>query len=395
MPVICESDESVARRLAAGFREHGLAVPSLHATADTLAAHPDELVVVIGPSIEMAGALAFAAARRADRPEVGIVLVRRQLDVSMLSEAMRAGIREVIPDRDFPALMDACRRCWEVSRGMRAVSRAEATAPAGKNGQVVVVFAAKGGCGKSTVSTNLAVLMAEAGEQQICLLDLDLAFGDVAILLRLSPQRTIVDAVPMASRMDETGVQSMLVKHSSGLSTVLAPVSPGEAEKVSGQLVSELLGVLRRMFDVIIVDTPSHLSEHVLAAMDVADRHLLLAAPEVTALKGLRVTLDMLDLLGYPASARSFVLNRADIRAGLSAADIERVISGRIAVHIPHSQDVSASINKGVPLVMEDAGHPLSQAIRLVARVVAEGEESVTSTSARRKGGLRRSKAGR
>jgi pilus assembly protein CpaE len=395
MPVICESDESVARRLAAGFREHGRAVPNLHATADALAAHPDELVVVIGPSIDLSGALAFAAARRADRPEVGIVLVRRQLDVSMLSEAMRAGIREVIPDRDFPALMDACRRCWEVSRGMRAASRPEAAAPAGRNGQVVVVFAAKGGCGKSTVSTNLAVLMAEAGQQQICLLDLDLAFGDVAILLRLSPQRTIVDAVPMASRMDETGVQSMLVKHGSGLSTVLAPVSPGEAEKVSGQLISELLGVLRRMFDVIIVDTPSHLSEHVLAAMDVADRHLLLAAPEVTALKGLRVTLDMLDLLGYPASARSFVLNRADIRAGLSAADIERVIGGRIAVHIPHSQDVSASINKGVPLVMEDAGHPLSQAIGLVARVVAEGEESVINTGVRRKGGLRRSKAGR
>jgi pilus assembly protein CpaE len=273
----------------------------------------------------------------------------------------------------------------------------------GRNGQVVVVFAAKGGGGKSTVATNLAVLMAASGmasraagdHPEICLLDLDLAFGDVAILLRLSPQRTIVDAVPMASRMDETGVQSMLVKHGSGLSTVLAPVSPGEAEKVSGQLVGELLGVLRRMFDVIIVDTPSHLSEHVLAAMDVADRHLLLAAPEVTALKGLRVTLDMLNLLGYPASARSFVLNRADIRAGLSAADIERVIGGRIAVHIPHSQDVSASINKGVPLVLEDPGHPLSQAIGLVARVVTEGEESVISAAGRRRGGLRRSKAGR
>ena len=123
MPVICESDESVARRLAAGFREHGRAVPNLHATADALAALPDEMVVVIGPSIDLSGALAFAAARRADRPEVGIVLVRRQLDVSVLSEAMRAGIREVIPDRDFPALMDACRRCWEVSRGMPAGSR--------------------------------------------------------------------------------------------------------------------------------------------------------------------------------------------------------------------------------------------------------------------------------
>src|SRR3954454_2026526 len=163
MPIICESDEGVARRLAAGFREHGRAVSNLHATADALAAHPDELVVIIGPSIELSGALTFAAARRADRPEVEIVLVRRELDVSTLSEAMRAGIREVIPDRDFPALMDACRRCWEVSRGLRVASRGETAAPVGRNGQVVVVFAAKGGCGKSTVATNLAVLMAASG----------------------------------------------------------------------------------------------------------------------------------------------------------------------------------------------------------------------------------------
>ncbi len=393
MPVICEPDESVAKRLAAGFREHGRIVRTLRAVDERLAADPAELVVIIGPHVELSGAFAFAAARRSDRPEVGVVLVREKVDVGVMGEAMRAGIREVVPDRDFQALMDACRRCWEVSRGIQKAGRPEAPPSPGRDGKIVVMFAAKGGCGKTVLSTNLGVALAEREGLEVCLVDLDLAFGDVAIMLRLSPQRTIVHAVPMAGRLDETGMQSMLVRHESGLATVLAPVSPGESEQVSGPLVTELLGMLKRSFDVVLVDTPSQLSEHVLAAMDVADRHLLPVTPEVTALKGLRVTLDMLDLLGYPPAARSFLLNRADIKAGLSVADIEKVVGAPATVHLPHSQDVPASVNRGVPLVRQDPGHAFSQAVARVALAVTEGNEAVRDPGGRKL--FRRSRAGR
>ncbi|GAA2727111.1 AAA family ATPase [Actinocorallia aurantiaca] len=393
MPVICEPDESVAKRLAAGFREHGRIVRTLRAVDERLAADPAELVVIIGPHVELSGAFAFAAARRSDRPEVGVVLVREKVDVGVMGEAMRAGIREVVPDRDFQALMDACRRCWEVSRGIQKAGRPEAPPSPGRDGKIVVMFAAKGGCGKTVLSTNLGVALAEREGLHVCLVDLDLAFGDVAIMLRLSPQRTIVHAVPMAGRLDETGMQSMLVRHESGLATVLAPVSPGESEQVSGPLVTELLGMLKRSFDVVLVDTPSQLSEHVLAAMDVADRHLLPVTPEVTALKGLRVTLDMLDLLGYPPAARSFLLNRADIKAGLSVADIEKVVGAPATVHLPHSQDVPASVNRGVPLVRQDPGHAFSQAVARVALAVTEGNEAVRDPGGRKL--FRRSRAGR
>ena len=393
MPVICEPDDSAARRLAAGFREHAHVVRTLRAVDERLAADPEELVVIIGPSVELTGAITFAAARRADHPHVGVVLVRERVDVAVMGEAMRAGVREVVPDRDFQALMDACRRCWEVSRGIQRAGRAEAAPSPGRDGRIVVLFAAKGGCGKTVLATNLGVALAEREGLQVCLVDLDLAFGDVAITLRLSPQRTIVHAVPMAGRMDETGVQSLLVRHETGLATVLAPVSPGESEQISGPLVTELLGMLKRSFDVVIVDTPSQLSEHVLAAMDVADRHLLPVVPEVTALKGLRVTLDMLDLLGYPAGARSFLLNRADIKAGLSVADVEKVVGAPATVLLPHSQDVPASVNRGVPLVRQDPGHAFSQAVGRVALAVTEGNEAVRDPS--RRGFFRRSKAGR
>lgn len=373
MPIICEPDEAAARRLTAAFREHGHAVADLPALEHALVADPEELVAVLGPGVDLNGALAFAAARRLDHPMLATILVRAELEVATLAEAMRAGVREVVPDRDFPALMDACRRAWEVSNRLRAAeqARTQAAAP-GRNGQVVVVFAGKGGCGKSMVSTNLAVALAARGEA-VCVLDLDLGFGDVGIMLRAEPQRTIVDAVPMAGHMDETGVESMLVRHDSGVGAVLAPVAPGDAEKISAPLVTELLTVLRRMFDVVVVDTPPQFSEQVLAALDAADLHLLVAGPEVTTLKGLRVTVDMLDLLGYPAGGRAVVLNRADAKAGLTRAHIDRVVGGPIAAHIPNSADVPASINRGVPLAAADPRHPVSRAIIDLARAVRRG----------------------
>jgi pilus assembly protein CpaE len=399
VPIICEPDEGNARRLAAGFREHGLVVPDLGTVDRALTRNRDELVVVIGPGIDLRSALGFASAKRVEHPTLAVVLVREQLDVDVLGESMRAGIREVVPDRDFPALMDACRRCWELSSRMRAseqtYAQSQSQAPQGKDGRVVVVFAGKGGCGKSMVSTNLAVTLAQGKRHTVCLLDLDLGFGDVGIMLRVNPQRTIVDAVPMAEHMDETGVQSMLAQHESGVSAVLAPVTPGQAERITGKLVTELLGVLRHMFEVVVVDTPPQFSEQVLAALDVADMHVLIAAPEVTALKGLRVTLDMLDLLGYPAGSRAVVLNRADTRAGLSAADIDRVVGRPIAAHIPTSQDVPASINRGVPIAMEEPNHPVSRAIRDVAKIALGNSADAEPTQTHRKGGFRRSRAGR
>lgn len=395
MPIIFEPAENAARRLAAGFREHGRVVTGLQDLDRVLQADREELVLIIGPGTDLRTALGIAAARRMDRPSLGIVLVRERLEVDLLAEAMRAGVREVVPDRDFPALIDAARRCWEVSSHIYAAEqqRARLQAPPGRDGRVVVVFAGKGGCGKSMVSTNLAVTLARAGTQRVCLVDLDLGFGDVGIMLRVNPARTIIDAVPMFEHMDETGVGSMLVQHESGVSAVLAPVTPGDAEKISGRLVTELLTVLKRMFDVVVVDTPPQFSEQVLAALDVSDTQVLVASPEVTALKGLRVTLDMLDLLGYPAAARAVVLNRADVRAGLSAADIDRVIGRPIAAYIPSSPDVPASINRGVPLALEDPNHPVSQAIQDVARV-ALGHPPAHDDPNQRKNS-RRSKANR
>ena len=357
MPILCEPAAS-AGELIHSIGGEVQAANDLNAAAKLLDSDPTETLVVIGPRTATGDALAFSASLRLARPAVGVILARKEVDVTLLTQALQSGVREVVRAGDHAALAAACRRSYEVSRRMLAPAFDDDATP----GQIVTVFAAKGGCGKTTLAINLGVALTRHGGR-VCILDLDLAFGDVAISVQLDPVRTVVDALPMAGHLDVTGAASLLTRYQPGLDVLLAPVTPGDAEKIPPRLIGELLAVLRTMYDFIVVDTPAQFSEHVLTAMDVSSQLVLLTTPDVPALKNLRVTLDMLDLLSYPRQIRSVVVNRSDSKVGLSLEHVERVVRSPIAAHIPSSRAVPISINKGVPITLETPGHPVSQAV--------------------------------
>jgi MinD-like ATPase involved in chromosome partitioning or flagellar assembly len=358
LPILCEPASS-AGELLSGIDGEVRKADTLGAAAKLLDSDPHETLVIIGPRAVTGDALAFAAALRLARPAVGVILARREVDVALLSRAMQSGVRDVVPVGDDAAMAAACRRSYEVSRRMLAPPADEESTP----GQIVTVFAAKGGCGKTTVAVNLGVALARQGVGRVCVVDLDLAFGDVAISVQADPLRTIVDALPMAGHLDGSGAASLLTRYQPGLDMLLAPLTPGDAEKIPPRLIGELLAVLRGMYDFVVVDTPAQLSEHVLTAMDVSSQLVLLTTPEVPALKNLRVAMDMLDMLSYPRQIRSVVVNRADSKVGLSLDHVRKVTRCEIAAQIPSSRAVPVSVNKGVPIVLDSPGHPVSQSL--------------------------------
>jgi Flp pilus assembly CpaE family ATPase len=361
MPILCEPT-AVSSELARSIGGKVRAADTLQATAKMLENDPAETIVVIGPDTPVGQALTFASTLRLIRPAVGVILAREYVDVNLLTQALRAGVREVVQAGDPAALHAACQRSYEVS--MRLLNGAPPTEMARRSeGQIVTVFAAKGGCGKTTFAINLAVALARQSDQRVCIVDLDLAFGDVAISVQLDPAKTIVDALPMVGHLDDTGASSLLTRYQPNIEMLLAPTTPGDAEKIPPALIGELLLILRTIFDFVVVDTPAQFSEHVLTAMDNSAHHVLLTTPDVPALKNLRITLDMLDLLSYPQQIRSVVLNRADSKVGLTPEDVERVIRMPISAHIPSSRDVPISINKGSPLTISNPAHPASLAI--------------------------------
>jgi pilus assembly protein CpaE len=332
--------------------------------ARLIAELPGEQLVILGPGVDLGEALAIAAEYRVSRPALGVVLIRERVDVGLLGEAIRAGVREVVPVNDPTALLAACARSVNVSRQMSPAPGVR-SGPSGSTAKarVITVFSAKGGCGKTTLATNIAIALAGGGSRRVGLIDLDLAFGDVAIMMQLVPERTIADAVG-ASDLDETALRTLFTPYGPGLDTLLAPAGPAEAERVTQGLVADVLRLATGIFDFIVVDTPPQFTESAMVALDMSHVHVLLTTPDIPALKNLRITLDTFDLLGMPAEQRLVVLNRSDSKVGLTGADIERVVKAPISAHVPSSRDVPISINRGVPIMVDNPQHPVSRAIR-------------------------------
>jgi pilus assembly protein CpaE len=232
-------------------------------------------------------------------------------------------------------------------------------------GRVYSVFSTKGGCGRTTIATNLAFALHAEGTRRVCLLDLDLDFGDVATTLQLPTKHTLAAALAPA----DPNIVRLSTEIEPGLDAILAPVVPGEAGRISAELVGTVLNRLVTEYDAIVVDTPARFTGPVLAALDRSDLHVLLTTPERPALLNLRRTLDAMDLLRYPMASRTVVFNRSDSQVGITVADVERMLRASVSVHVPSSRDVPASINRGVPLVAAAAEHPVSIAVRSLAEM--------------------------
>lgn len=343
------------------------AVNTLEHLGEQLSAHPGPRTVVLGADVAMPDAVVLAAHYRLHRPDVGVVLLRDRVDAGVLTEALRAGVREVVAGDDGPWLAEAVRRSDELNQAMAARGSHDGV-PGVELGRVVTIFAAKGGCGKTTVSTNLAAALADGGRRDVVLVDLDLAFGDVAIAMQLFPSHTIADAVPFGARdLDFGALRSLLTPHSPGLTTLVAPVEPGAADSIPAALVTRIIEVLREHFDFVVIDTPPAFDDQVLAAFDMSDALVLLATLDIPALKNLKLTLETLDLLNYPRERWRIVLNRSDSKVGLAIGEVEKTLRTAITAQIPSSRDVPASINRGVPIVLDDPKHPVSLAIKAFA----------------------------
>jgi pilus assembly protein CpaE len=406
--LLCDFDDETAAAIAPQLDPPVRFAASLPEAAVALVRAPEEHVVVISQVAPLDQVLDFAVAVRTEHPAIGVILVRNSHDPAAVSAALEAGVRDIVLAGDTDRLVDACRRAAAVPALTRErplgsddlvpgiyspdLETGEASpTPAPDQpptpGKVVTVFSPKGGSGKTTISTNLAVALNAAGGR-VCLIDLDLEFGDVAISLSLTPARTLVDAVTTEVEGDEDDALALLTTaYRPGLDCILAPIEPGDASKIPADLITDLLALLRTRYDYVVVDTPSQLSENVLTALDASDHQVLLLNPELPSLKNLRLTLDMLDLLHYGHQRRSVIFNRADSAAGLSAAEVEEILRFPIAKHVPASRDVPASINRGVPIVAANPNHAVSTAIRKFADEVIVGG-AVSGKKRGRRGGL-------
>ncbi len=354
MTAIFDPDHEVAVALRAALEMPDPAVPvtTPEALAAFLQNHPETSAIVFGPSVRSSAALSLATSVRADRPDLGMVLVRHGLDDTLRGRAVRSGMSEVIELGDTPGLNRAVQECLDEPSGL---------------GRVVTVFSTKGGSGRTTLATNLAAVLAGAGARAVALVDLDFVYGDVATALHISPRATLADAAEHRGRLHPEDLSGLLTPYSPGLDVLVAPIAPAAARRVSPMLVAEVLHVLRRQMDYVVVDTPAGFDDQVLAALDLSHRVALITTLDLPALRNLNSTLQTLRLLGYPEDRWRVVVNRADSQVGLPLQDVQAMLDAPIAAYIPSSGDVPASVNRGAPITVADPTHPVSRAVRELA----------------------------
>jgi pilus assembly protein CpaE len=213
-------------------------------------------------------------------------------------------------------------------------------------------MSAKGGSGKTVTATNLAMLLAQRNDPaRVCVVDADLQFGDVCLVLQLEPKLTMVNAAHELHRLDEPLLESLLTIHPSGLRVLAAPLEPAFADEISTAAMTEIITKLRGMFDYVIVDTASLLDELLLSLLERADQVLYVLDMDLPSVKNAKLALETLRLLKFPGSKVQLVLNRSNARARLDEKEIERSLKLKISAAIPSDGMVPASINEGRPVV--------------------------------------------
>ncbi len=340
--------------------------------------------VIFGQDMDLEQALQRTERLTASHPDLGVILLAEKVDATSLRRAVRAGVLDMLDDQRAPGEL---REAVDRARSRYAQLHAGDEAPS--TGRIVLVFSTKGGCGKSFIASNLAVALADRIGDRVALVDLALSSGDLSIMLQLMPAWTVYDAALQGARLDKDALRGFLTEHQSGVRLLAAPNDPAVAEQITADAVQHLLGLLRGMFEVTVVDTPAYFSDQVLAAIDVADEIVLVTSLDVPSVKNLKLALQTLDALHVGRDRIRIVLNRADSSVGLRVNEVEHSLNTEVDVSIPSSRDVPISVNQGTPLYTSKSRSSVVTAVNALADQVAAALPSTTveDTSDRRRRG--------
>ena len=294
-----------------------------------------------------------------------IVLLASGESSALLEEALDADIADVLL---LPQLTEnvvfAVRKASHVGR------RGKVGGKAPGNGRVVTVFSPKGGTGKTVTATNLSAAFAKHGGKKTLLLDLDLQFGDAAIMLGLEPEKTIQDLVTAPGELDPEKLAGYTTRHSAGIDVLPAPIRPEDAELVTEPKLARLMEVAKESYDMIVVDTSPFFHGPMLATLDQTDDLLLVCGLDVPTIKNVRLSLQTLQLLSFPPERIRIVLNRANTNVGMKKGEVEAALETKIRFEVPSDRIVPLAVNRSNPAVLSDPKSDFGRAIREMAKTL-------------------------
>lgn len=285
-------------------------------------------------------------------PLASIILLipEQQMD---LKKALRAGARDVARIPIELAELEQIIKEVESEQQFRDIPMDVRSIKQIKNGKIITVCSTKGGVGKSTIAVNLAIALTRQ-KKHVAVLDLDLQFGDVAIMYDEKPKRTIYEWVK-----EEYGngrsIDNFMIHHKSGVNILAAPLRPEFSEEISEEHIKVLLGELKQHYDLVIIDTPPYFTETVLTALENSEEILLVTCMDIPTLKSSKLCIETLESLNIKDRIK-VILNRETKVKGLQPLSVENTLGVPVFARIPGDFKLATnSMNNGIPFLIS---HP-------------------------------------
>lgn len=308
-------------------------------------------------------------------PEIAVILVENQLLEDTMYKAIFVGAKDVIISPfSSSKLVDSIYRSYQLVKEKETVHRDTPT-PArkrrGSKGSVITVFSTKGGVGKTFISTNLAVALAQNSDKRVCLVDLDLDFGNTVLALNLVPRFTILDIIDDIRNIDQDVIESYLIPHESGIKVLPANAKPQINEFVSADHIDIILRALQGAFDYVVVDMPARFYEPVNPAFQAADLLLMVTTPEISTLRNIKASILTLHELNFPKNKIKVLLNRADSSSQIKNKDVESTLGQDLYASIDADYKLATlSLNSGVPIVISKPRSAVGKSFGALAKKI-------------------------
>jgi pilus assembly protein CpaE len=336
---------------------------------------PFELLVA-GPSLGTRSGLARLRIIAEELPQMRIVLAFSRRPDASLRDIVRTGAIDLLqlPVEDAE-LVESLERAAALVPAAPPSPRIAADVAVSEDpghdvrqqdrpGIVYTIASATGGCGKTFYATNLAWFLHRWTGKRVCIVDLDLQFGEVSTALRLRPKYTIFDALQREDA-DESDLQAHIeeytVVHDTGVHVLAAPREPSEADRISPPDVTRIVDAVRNRFDYVLVDTPPALAETVLAAFDMSDLLYVMATLDLPSVRNMSVFLSTLERLKIDTGNLRLVLNKAEDDVGIDIDQVTKLFPQGFESILPYAKEVSRSINLGMPVMAASSDAEISR----------------------------------
>ncbi|GAP07000.1 response regulator containing CheY-like receiver domain and AraC-type DNA-binding domain [Anaerolinea thermolimosa] len=382
---IAETRENIRRMLQfdANIEVVGAARTGREAIEEAQQNKPDVIIMDINMP-DMDGITATQEIKR-KLPFCQVVILSVQSDPSYMRRAMLAGARDFLTKPPMiDELTDAIRRAGALAQEEKKktaqafpVISPEGGTPAAPQvislGKVITVYSPKGGTGCTTLATNLAIAF-KTEDRRVALIDANLQYGDVAVFLNEQGKNTVLDLALRADELDPDIVQEVMVTHrASGVDVLAAPSRPELADKINGEQFAKLIEYLRRIYNYIIIDSATFLTDVVQSALDVATVIVLVTTQDIPSIKNCNLFLTLADAVGLKRERIMFVMNRYDKRVAITPERVGESLRQPIVTAIPFDEKIPVNaVNRGIPFMLDNRTQPIGKSILAMADLIKE-----------------------